>query len=221
MSPIRVLIADDHRLFRQGLRGICETMGRFEVVGEAANGQEAVDLARQLKPDVVLMDIRMPMLDGVQATSLIAEDASSVRVIILTMYRQDSYVFEAIKAGARGYLLKDIDEQEFVEAVRAVHRGEALIDPGLATRLIEEFRRLSQPPSEAEKAERLTRGEMDVLLVVAQGEDNRTIAQRLAISERTVANRLSEIYQKLHVNNRTQAALLALRRGWAKLDQEE
>ncbi|MBC8447960.1 MAG: response regulator transcription factor [Chloroflexi bacterium] len=220
MSPIRVLIADDHRLFRQGLRGICETMGRFEVVGEAANGQEVVDLARQLKPDVVLMDIRMPVLDGVQATGFIAEYAPSVRVIILTMYRQESYVFEAIKAGARGYLLKDIDEQEFVEAVRAVHRGEALIDPGLATRLIEEFRRLNQPPSEAEKGERLTQGEMDVLLLVAQGENNRTIAQRLAISERTVANRLSEIYQKLQVNNRTQAALLALRRGWAKLDQE-
>ncbi len=185
-------------------------MGRFEVVGEAANGQEVVDLARELKPDVVLMDIRMPVLDGVQATGFIAEHAPSVRVIILTMYRQESYVFEAIKAGARGYLLKDIDEQEFVEAVRAVHRGEALIDPALATRLIEEFRRLSQPPSEAEKTERLT-----------QGEGNRNIAERLAISERTVANRLSEIYQKLQVNNRTQAALLALRRGWAKLDQEE
>jgi DNA-binding NarL/FixJ family response regulator len=218
MSPIRVLIADDHRLFRQGLRGICETMGGFEVVGEAANGQEVVDLTRQLKPDVVLMDIRMPVLDGVQATSFIAEYAPSVRVIILTMYRRESYVFEAIKAGARGYLLKDIDEQEFVEAVRAVHRGEALIDPGLATRLIEEFRRLSQPPSEAGKAERLTQGEMDVLLLVAQGEGNRSIAERLAISERTVANRLSAIYQKLQVNNRTQAALLALRRGWAKLD---
>jgi DNA-binding NarL/FixJ family response regulator len=132
MPPIRVLIADDHRLFRQGLRQICETVGHLEVVGEAENGEEAVELARRLNPDVVLMDIRMPVRDGVEATRLITESVPSARIIILTMYRQDQYVFEAIKAGARGYLLKDIDEQELVDAVRAVHRGEALIDPGLA-----------------------------------------------------------------------------------------
>jgi len=216
MSPIRVLIADDHRLFRQGLRQICEVLGRFEVVGEAENGQEAVEMARRLKPDIVLMDIQMPVLDGVEATRLITADNPAVRVLVLTMYRQDRYVFEAIKAGARGYLLKDIDEQEFVDAVRAVHRGEALIDPGLAARLLDEFRRLSQ---DAVDVEELTPGEMEVLRLVAQGLDNKTIAVQLSLTERTVTNRLSEIYQKLHVASRTQAALVALRRGWVTLEE--
>lgn len=220
MLPIRVLIADDHRLFRQGLRQICETVGRMQVIGEAENGNEAVELARQLQPDVILMDIQMPALDGVEATRLITEHNPSARVIILTMYKQDQYVFEAIKAGARGYLLKDIDERELVEAVQAVHRGEALINPALAARLLDEFRRLSQAAAGAGDVEPLTPGEMDVLRLVAQGADNKTIAGRLAISEKTVANRLSEIYQKLHVANRTQAALLALRRGWATLESE-
>ncbi len=221
MPPIRVLIADDHRLFRQGLRQICETVGGFEVVGEAENGQVAVDLAHQLKPDVILMDINMPVLDGVQATSLITENTQDVRVIILTMYRQDRYVFEAIKAGARGYLLKDIDEEELVKAVRVVQQGEALIDPGLAAKLLNEFRRMGTATPETEPAERLTQAEMDVLRLVAQGEENKAIAEQLGLTERTVANRLSDVYQKLHVNNRTQAALFALRRGWAQLDREE
>jgi len=221
MPTIRLLIADDHRLFRQGLRQLCELLGGFEVVGEAENGQEAVDLARRLKPDVILMDINMPILDGVQATHSITEENPSARVIILTMYRQDQYVLEAIKAGARGYLLKDIDEQELVDAVRAIHRGEAMINPSLASKVLDEFRRLSEAVAETEGIEQLTQGEMEVLRLVAQGADNKTIAQRLALSERTVANRLSNVYQKLQVNSRTQAALVALRRGWATLDQEE
>jgi len=191
------------------------------VVGEAENGEQAVHLARRLKPDVVLMDIQMPILDGVQATHIITESNPVVRVIILTMYRQDQYVFEAIKAGACGYLLKDIDEHELVEAIQAVHRGEALVDPSLAARLLDEFRRLSAVSNTAEPIETLTEGEMQVLRLVAQGEDNKTIAERLCLSERTVANRLSEIYNKLHVNSRTQAALVALRRGWVPLEHNE
>jgi len=216
MSPIRVLIIDDHRLFRQGLRQICETVGNMEVVGEAENGQEAIELTHKLKPDVVLMDISMPIMDGVEATRLITSNDPSVRIIILTMYRQDQYVFEAIKAGARGYLLKDIDEQELVDAIYAVYRGEALIEPALASRLLDEFRRLSN-----EKTQELTPGEMEVLRLVAEGLDNKSIARRLNLSQRTVTNRLSEIYQKLHIANRTQAALLALRRGWAALDSDD
>ncbi|MBC7226204.1 MAG: response regulator transcription factor [Thermoflexales bacterium] len=217
MSPIRVLIADDHRLFRQGLRYVCQAAG-IEVVGEAEDGWEAVRLARQLRPDVVLMDVRMPGLDGVEATRLITANQPEIRIIVLTMYRQDQYVFEAIKAGALGYLLKDIDEKELVEAIHAIHQGDALINPSLAARLLEEFRRLSR--GEIPGEEELTEGEMQVLRLVAQGADNRTVAERLAISERTVANRLSEIYRKLHVNNRVQAALVALRRGWVSLEEE-
>lgn len=218
MANIRVLIADDHRLFREGLRQICELIGDFEVVGEAENGRAALELADKLAPDIVLMDIQMPVLDGVQATSFITEHNPAVGVIILTMYRQDHYVFKALKAGARGYLLKDTDGQALVEAVRAVHRGEALIDPGTAARVLEEFRRLSQMV--AGEAETLTGGEMAVLRLVAVGEENKAIAEQLHIAESTVANRLREIYQKLHVNNRTQAALMALRRGWVKLSPE-
>jgi DNA-binding NarL/FixJ family response regulator len=215
-----VLIADDHRIVRQGLRHVCELAGDLSVVGEAEDGQEAVQQARQLQPDVILMDINMPLLDGVQATRRVAEAGLSTRVIILTMFRQDRYVFEAIKAGARGYLLKDVDEGDLVEAIRAVHRGEALINPGMAVKLLDEFRRLSQIDSDAEDREGLTPGEMDVLRLVAQGIDNKAVAEQLALSERTVANRLSSIYEKLQVNNRTQAALVALRRGWATLEQE-
>jgi len=219
MSSIRVLIADDHRIVRQGLRHVCE-LGGLTVVGEAEDGREAVKLARQLRPDVILMDINMPVLDGVQATSLIVEADPSVQVIILTMYRQDRYVFEAVKAGARGYLLKDIDEQDLVAAIRAVHQGDALINPSLAVKLLDEFRRLGQMADEAEDVEGLTQGEMEVLRLVAQGADNKAIAERLALSERTVANRLSSVYEKLHVNSRTQATLAALRRGWVTLDED-
>jgi len=221
MSTIRLVLADDHRLFRQGLRQICETVGGFEVVGEAENGQEAVDLVYELEPDVILMDINMPILDGVQATTLITESDLATQVIVLTMHQQDRYVFEAVKAGARGYLLKDADGEELVAAVRAVYAGEALIDPTLATKLLDEFRRLSRGPSKEEDLGKLTGAEMEVLQFVAQGEDNKTIAKRLDISEKTVANRLLEIYQKLQVRNRTQAALVALRRGWAPLLPEE
>ena len=220
MSQIRVLIADDHRIVRQGLRHVCE-LGGITVVGEAEDGREAVKLARQLRPDVILMDINMPVLDGVQATRLIVDANLSARVIILTMYRQDRYVFEAIKAGARGYMLKDVDEQDLVAAIQAVHRGEALVNPSLAVSLLDEFRRLSQEADETADTHDLTQGEMDVLRLVARGADNKAIGEQLALSERTVANRLSTVYEKLHVNNRTQAALVALRRGWATLEQED
>lgn len=220
MSPIRVLIADDHRLFRQGLRHVCEAAGDIEVVGEAENGSQAVRLAKELQPDIVLMDIQMPGQDGVQATHLITAHNTNTRIIILTMYRQDQYVFEAIRAGAQGYLLKDIDENELIEAIRAVHRGEALVDPTLAVHVLEEFRRLSQENRGGSSVEKLTEGEMQVLRLVAQGADNKTVAARLSLSQRTVANRLSEIYRKLHVNSRTQAALLALRQGWVEIAPE-
>jgi DNA-binding NarL/FixJ family response regulator len=221
-QSIRILIADDHRLFRQGLRQICEVKGEFAVVGEAENGEQAVELAQRLQPDVILMDIRMPVLDGVQATRLITTENPNLPVIVLTMYREDHFVFDAIRAGASGYLLKDVDADEVLDAVRVANRGDALIDSHVAMRVLDEFRRLNSPDSALqEKMEWLTEGEMAVLRLVAHGEDNRAIALELDLAESTVANRLRAIYQKLHVNNRTQAALYALRHGWASLDEEQ
>jgi len=220
-TAIRVLLADDHNLFRQGLRQICELKGGFQVVAEAADGLEAVRLAQKLKPDVILIDINMPRLNGILATAQIIEKDPEARVIMLTMHRQDHYVIEAIKVGAKGYLLKTAEAQELVEGVRQVHHGGALIEPQLAARMMEEFRRLSQASDQVENLEQLTEGEMEVLRLVGEGIDNQTIAQKLNLSEQTVANRLRIIYKKLHVNNRTQAALYALRRGWVDLDPEE
>lgn len=216
MPGIRILLADDHRLFRQGLRQLLELENDFAVVGEAADGQQAVELAARLGPDVVLMDISMPILDGVKAAGKILDVSPKINVIILTMYRQDQYVLEAIKAGAKGYLLKDIDEQKLTGAIRRVSKGEVIFDPGMALMLLEEFKRIRYNPEP--DYQKLTKGEMTVLKQVARGEDNRRIAQALDISESTVANRLSEIYHKLQVDNRTQAALFALRQGWAKID---
>jgi DNA-binding NarL/FixJ family response regulator len=221
MLPIRVLLADDHTLFRQGLRQICEVKGGFEVVGEAEDGQEAVHLAAQLKPDVILMDISMPNLDGIQATLQIIEKDPEARIIALTMYEQNHYVFNAIKAGAKGYLRKNVDAKVLLEAVRAAHQGDALVGPIVASRVLDEFRRLSQTGEEGTEIKRLTEGEMAVLRLVAEGADNQAIAEQLSLSVQTIANRLRGIYQKLQVNNRTQAALYALRRGWARLDLEE
>ncbi|MGB0386322.1 MAG: response regulator [Ardenticatenaceae bacterium] len=218
MSSIKVLIADDHQLFREGLGQICRLKGGFEIVGYAENGQEAVELVQRLEPDVTLMDLGMPVMNGVEAIERIMQAQPTARIIVLTMYREDDYLFKAIKAGARGYLLKNVSSQTVIEAIEAAHRGEALIDPITATKLLDEFRRLSEEAGEETQREQLTKGEMDVLLLVAEGADNQTIAEQLNLSARTVANRLRSTYQKLQVNNRTQAALYALRRGWATLD---
>lgn len=217
MTKIRILLADDHHLFREGLRHICELVGGFTVVGEAADGEAAVALARSTRPDVVLMDIQMPGMDGVAATAAISGEQPETGIIILTMYRQDGYVFDAIKAGARGYLLKDSSGDAVVEAVRCVARGGAILQPEMAALLCGEFSRLTQDGAPVTPEERLTGAEMHVLVKVAQGEDNHQIAEALDISVKTVANRLYSIFCKLHVRNRTQAALTALRRGWVEL----
>jgi DNA-binding NarL/FixJ family response regulator len=220
-GPIRLLIADDHTMVRQGLSQICDAEPNIRVVGQASDGQEACRLAQLVQPDVVVMDINMPVLDGVQATRHITESNAGIGVIILTMYRQDQYVFEAIKAGARAYLLKDADSDELLRAIRTVASGEALLDPGIALKMIEEFRRLQSEPVGADGITLLTERELDILRLVAQGLDNNEIGDRLGLSEKTVRNRLTVVFDKLHVNNRTQAALYALRRGLTSLDEDD
>jgi len=216
MPPIRILIADDHTLVRQGLRQLCEGLGNFTVIAEAESGAQAVKLVETTSPDVILMDILMPGMDGVQAIHQFISADSSARIIVLTMYREEKFMLDSIRAGARGYLLKTVDIKDLIAAIEAVHRGEYLIDPIIATRVLSELH-LSMP--EQPQAEPLTESEMAVLRQVARGVANEHIAQTLNYSVYTVANRLRTIYEKLHVTNRTQAALYALRQGWATLDE--
>ena len=216
MPPIRLLIADDHTLVRQGLCQLCEGMGGFAVVAEAEDGAQAVTFACMTRPDVILMDIIMPDMDGVEAIRQIIAETPAARIIALTMYRQEQYMLDAIRAGARGYLLKTVDARDLIEAIEAVHRGDYLIDPISAARVLSELH-LAMP--KLPRVEPLTESEMVVLRLVAKGVDNHEIAQLLNFSVYTVANRLRTIYAKLHVTNRTQAALYALRQGWAALGE--
>lgn len=209
-------------MFRQGLRSILETEDDFRVIGEAATGREAVRHALETRPDVILMDIQMPDLDGVAATKAILEEKPDMRVIILTMYRQDAYVFEAVKIGARGYLLKDAGADDLVAAIRRVADGETLLDAELAASILDEFRKARELPEHPQHAVReLSDREEDILRLLAQGFSNQQIASSLEVSEKTVRNRLSEIFGKLRLNNRTQAALYALREGIASLGDQE
>ena len=217
MPPIKILIVDDHTLVRQGLRQLCEGLGGFAVVAEAKNGAEAVALARTTQPDVILMDIVMPDMDGVEAIRQIMRETPGARIIVLTMFRQEQYMLDAIRAGARGYLLKTVDAHDLIAAIEAVYRGDYLIDPIIAARVLSELHMVMPP--QAPRGEPLTESEMAVLRLVARGVENDHIAQVLNYSVYTVANRLRTIYGKLHVSNRTQAALYALRQGWATLDE--
>jgi DNA-binding NarL/FixJ family response regulator len=217
---IRVLLADDHAMFRQGLKSLLESEPDLRVIGEAHSGREAVRYAADTKPDVIVMDIQMPELDGVRATQSILEINPKANVIILTMYRQDSYVFEAVKAGARGYLLKDVDAAVLIDAIRRVTEGETLLDPEMAQNVLEDFR-VKKESLPDEKRGDLTEREAAILRLLAQGSSNQEIALKLNISEKTVRNRLSEIFAKLQLNNRTQAALYAIREGLASLDDAQ
>ncbi|MBI4788788.1 MAG: response regulator transcription factor [Chloroflexi bacterium] len=216
MPPVRILIADDHTLMRQGLRLLCEGLGGFLVIAEAENGAQAVALARATQPDVILMDIVMHDVDGVDAIRQIIRATPTARIIALTMYRQEQFMLDAIRAGARGYLLKTVDAEELIKAIAAVHRGDYLIDPVIAARVLSELHGVM---SELPRIEPLSESEMAILRLVAQGVENQYIAQALNYSVYTVSNRLRAIYEKLHVTNRTQAALYALRQGWVALDE--
>lgn len=214
---IQLLIADDHAVVREGLRALIETEPGMMLVGEATDGIEAVLQARAHQPDVILLDMVMPRLSGLEVIEQVKQENPRARILVLTSFAEDEKVFPAIKAGALGYLLKDSSPQQLLQAIRDVYRGEASLHPSIARRLINE---LNQPPSLPLSEEQLTEREIDVLKLVAQGLSNQEIAETLVISERTVSSHVSNILEKLHLANRTQAALYALRKGLTTLDAE-
>lgn len=208
---IRVLLVDDQALFREGLSTLLSLHEDVEVVGEAANGEQALDAALRLRPDVVLMDLRMPVLDGVAATRRLRETVPTARVIILTTFDDDEYVFDGLRAGAAGYLLKDVSSERLVEAIAAAARGESFLQPSVAAKVLAEFARLeaqAAPPPPA-LVEPLSDRELVILRRVAAGDSNKEIAAALYITEGTVKNHVTNILGKLGVRDRTQAALRA------------
>ena len=209
---IRVLLVDDQALFREGLRTLLAAQPGVEVVGEAANGEEALRLAATRRPDVVLMDLQMPVLDGVAATRRLRESSPGCQVIVLTTFDDDEYVFEGLRAGAVGYLLKDTSAQRLLEAIRAAARGESFLQPSVAAKVVAEFTRLSASGARTGAGalvEPLSERETEILRLLAQGASNREIAEALVIAEGTTKNHITSILGKLGVRDRTQAALKA------------
>jgi len=215
---IRVLIADDHPIVRKGIRALLATEADIEVVGEAADGKEAIEKAERLRPDVVLMDLVMPGMDGIEAIRRITARQPETRILVLTSFAEDEKVFPALKAGALGYLLKDSSPEELVRAIHQVHRGESSLSPAIARKLLQE---ISRPPARPLSPEPLTERELEVLRLIARGKSNREIAGELVISEATVRTHVSNILGKLQLASRTQAALYALREGIAELEEAQ
>lgn len=214
MDEIKLIIAEDEPVARQAMARLFDLETDIEVVGEAENGEVAVDLARRMLPDVVLMDIRMPKLDGIRATQIIKQEMPNVSIVILTIYDDDQNVFQAIKAGAVGYILKDSPIDDAMNAVRAAYRGEGIMHPAIAACMMKEFARLhNERSADLEKFADLTDREREVLKLIAHGKRNSEIAETLFISEKTVKNHVSNILFKLQANDRTEAALYAAKHG--------
>jgi DNA-binding NarL/FixJ family response regulator len=218
MRMIKVMLVDDQQLIRQGIRVLLEQEPDIEVTAEVANGFEALDLCRDDLPDVVLMDVQMPLMDGVECTRQLTESYQEIGVIILTTFDDDDYVFEGLRAGARGYLLKDVSSADLAAAVRTVAAGGALIQPSISRRVISEFTRLSGSPSNSRLIEPLTSRELDVLRALAEGLSNLEIAQKLVITEGTVKNHVSSLLAKLEVRDRTQAVIKAQKLNLLQMD---
>lgn len=215
-APIRVLLVDDHQIVRKGLRALLDTESDIQVVGEASSGAQALELAGDLKPDVILMDLVMPEMDGVEATRQILKRNPDAQVLVLTSYGSDNKIFPAIKAGALGFLLKDTRPEELIEALHRAAQGQSALDPAVARRLLREF---AHEGATEDGVETLTHREEDVLRLVAKGMTNERIAVSLFISEATVRTHVGNILGKLNLSNRTQAALYALRTGLASVDE--
>jgi NarL family two-component system response regulator LiaR len=218
LETIRILIADDHAFVREGTRRILEQEPDLEVVAEAGDGEEAVKLACDLKPDVVLVDVAMPRLDGIEATRRIKAQCPVVAVLVLSAYDDDQFIFGLLEAGAAGYLLKSVRGQEIVDAIRAVHAGESVLHPSVARKVLNRFAGVSSKPRERKSLEVLTEREMEVLKMVTKGLSNKDIADGLCLSVRTVQGHLANIFNKLRVSSRTEAVVHALKEGWVTLN---
>jgi NarL family two-component system response regulator LiaR len=214
---ISILITDDHQIVRKGLTALLATKKDIQVVGEASNGKEAIEKVRELRPDVILMDLVMPELDGVQAISQIMKDSPGAKILVMTSFATDEKVFPAIKAGALGYLLKDSSPGELIDAIYQVYRGEPSLHPKIARKVLQE---ISNPTVQTPSEDPLTEREMEVLTSIARGMSNQEIGNSLSISETTVRTHVSRILSKLHLASRTQAALYALKEGWVNLDND-
>ena len=214
MEVIRIMIADDHPVVREGLSAMLSREEDIRVVGEAENGVQAVSKARELRPDIVLMDLRMPELDGVEAMRQIGDHDPNIKFIVLTTYDNDEYIFRGIEAGARAYLLKDAPRQELFKAIRGVYKGESLIQPAVAGKVLDRFAQLSR---QTQVPEALSERELEVIKLMARGSANKEIAAELFISESTVKSHIASIFQKLEVNDRTGAVTQAIRKGIIRL----
>ena len=217
MTAVKILIVDDHAVVRDGLRVMLSRREDFLVVGEAENGLEAVAKVRELDPDVILMDLRMPELDGVEAMRQIRAENAEAKFLVLTTYDTDEYIFDAIEAGAKGYLLKDASREDLFQAISAVHRGESLVQPGVASRVLDRLAQLTRQAGQAVQPQLLSERELEVLQLMASGAANKQIASDLTISESTVKTHVTNIFQKLDVNHRTEAVTKAMSKGIIKL----
>jgi len=218
LGKIRILIADDHAVVREGTRRILEQESDMEVVGEAGDGEEAVNLATSLKPDVAIMDISMPKMDGIEATKLIKAACPSISVLALSAYDDDQFVFSLLEAGAAGYLLKSVRSRELLDAIRAVYSGESVLHPSIARKVLNRFVSASGKPEGKEPSGMLSDREMEVLKLAAKGLSNQDIAEKLCLSIRTVQGHLGHIFNKLQVGSRTEAVVRGLKEGWVTLD---
>ena len=227
MEPIGILVVDDHTLFRRGVRQMIEIEDDMQVLGEASTGREAVDMARELVPDLILMDIQMPdpeaapgqALDGIGAARVLHREMPHLGIVFCTMYEDDEFIFAGLKAGGRGYILKESDPDTMLRAIRAVARGESLLSPTIAQKVLQQFSALpgEGPPGMSGLCDDLTEREIEVLTLIGEGHSNKEIARLLVISEKTVKNHIGNIFSKLHVCDRTQAVLYAIRKGLVKV----
>jgi len=219
MSDITIVLGEDHLITRQGILRLLEDEEGLKVIGEASNGEEAVQMVTELKPDVVIMDIAMPKLNGIEATRQIKVINPCIGVLILSAYDDDEYVFAMLKAGAAGYLLKSVGGDELVRAIKAIHNGEPVLDPVIAKKVMNYFKFQNKIPSVKEDSEHLSSRELDIIKLAAKGLTNKEIADKLHLSYRTVEGHMRDVFNKLGVGSRTEAVLFGLKKGWFTLEE--